>query len=135
MERLHDDELDEYEGLGEHAHDVPQDGEKRPPPVSNDPEELPAKKQPPAHKGFDAATKPSTHGDVDAPGAADVGVDRDVPGPHEGIDHEPDTKIWDEASQRYMEGVAKDRKQATEADYHDTPKPGSGVTRGDASAD
>ncbi len=135
MERLHDDELDEYEGLGEHAHDVPQDGEKPPPPVSKDPQELPGKNQPPAHKGLGAATAPSTHDDGDVPGATDVGADRDAPPPHESVGGESDTKIWDEASQRYMEGVAKNRTQATEADYHDTPKSGNGVRRGDASAD
>lgn len=39
-----------YEGFEERAHFVPQDGELPPPPASNDPEELPEKKQPPAHK-------------------------------------------------------------------------------------
>jgi hypothetical protein len=102
MERVHDDEQNEYENRGERAHDVPQDGEKPPPPPSKDPEELPGKKQPPAHKDFTTT---------------------------------PGTKIWDEASQRYMEGVDHDRKQATEADYHDNPKPGSGVTRGDTGVD
>lgn len=102
MERIHDDEQDTYEDTGPRAHDVPQDGEKPRPPAPDDPEELPAKKQPPRHKGL-------------AP-------DRS-------------TKIWDEASQRYMESVDHDRKQATEADYHDTAKPGSGVRRGDTGVD
>jgi hypothetical protein len=134
MERLHDDELNEYEGLGEHAHNVPQDGEKPAPPTSTDPEELPGKKEPPAHKGFDAPAAPGTD-DEHAAGGNDVREDRDDPAPHEGTDREPNTKIWDEASQRYMEGVAKDRKQANESDYHDTPKSGNGVRRGDAGPD
>ena len=85
MERLHDDELNEYEGLGEHAHDVPQDGEKPAPPISNDPEELPGKKEPPAHKGFDTTAAPGTD-DEHAAGGHDVGEDRDDPAPHEGTD-------------------------------------------------
>jgi len=44
----------------------------------------------------------------------------------------PDVKIWDEDSQRLMESLAHDRKQATEEDYQRLDNMGSGVVRGDA---
>ena len=40
-----------YEDVDDPAHFVPQNGEKPPPPAPKDPEELPGKQQPPAHKG------------------------------------------------------------------------------------
>ena len=47
-----------YEGFVDRAHFVPQDGERPKPAPSEDPEELPGKKQPPAHK--DGPRVPST---------------------------------------------------------------------------
>ena len=44
-------------------------------------------------------------------------------------------RIWDEDSQRLMESLSHDRKRATEEDYEDLGRSGSGVTRGDAAND
>jgi hypothetical protein len=47
-----------------------------------------------------------------------------------------DTRIWDEASQRYMERFVRSRKQAAQLDYHDLRRgTGNGVTRGDTGVD
>ena len=53
----------------------------------------------------------------------------------DGVTTDPRVKIWDEDSQRFMESLSDDRKQATEEDYERLRRTGDGVTRGDAGKD
>jgi hypothetical protein len=53
----------------------------------------------------------------------------------DGVTTDPRVKIWDEDSQRFMESLSHDRKQATEQDYEQLGRTGDGVTRGDAAND
>jgi hypothetical protein len=66
---------------------------------------------------------------------ADRAKDKDAPRRRPAKGGEPQTdpgvKIWDEDSQRLMESLSHDRKQATEEDYEHLDNMGNGVTRGD----
>src|SRR5581483_12253986 len=99
----------------------------------------PEKKEPPRGAAHDAGApaQPGPRAPERLAAAAPQRRMADAPGGGQpdgpdGGGRAPKTKIWDEASQRYMERFNRDRKQATDADYHDLGTKGDGVTRGDA---